>query len=136
MGRRLICALAAVAILAAAAALAGCGSSKPGYCSKLTTLQQSVKDLPSTNVVKNGTNALKANVDKIVNNAHAVVDAAKSDFPNETKAITSAIDSLQSTVKQLETGASPTLVAQAAGNVAALTTSVKNFASSASSKCG
>ena len=136
MGRRLICALAAVAILAAAAALAGCGSSKPGYCSKLSTLQQSVKDLPSTNVVKNGTNALKANVDKIVNNAHAVVNAAKSDFPNETKAITSAIDSLQSTVKQLETGPSPTLVAQAAGNVAALTTSVKNFASSASSKCG
>jgi hypothetical protein len=87
-------------------------------------------------VITNGTNALKANVNKVVSNAQAVVDAAKSDFPNETKAITAAVDSLQSTIKHLESGASPTLVAQAASNVATLATSVKNFASSASGKCG
>lgn len=136
MGRRLISVLVVAAVTVAAAALAGCGSSKPSYCSKLSTLKQSVKNLPSTDVIKNGTNALKTNVDKVVSDAQAVVNAAKSDFPNETKAITTAADSLQATVKQLQSSASPTLVVQAAGNVASLGTAVKNFSSTASSKCG
>ncbi len=135
MGRKLTFTVAVAMIVAGAVVLAGCGSSKPSYCSSLTTLKQSVKDLPTTDVIKNGTNALKANVDKVVSNAHAVVNAAKKDFPTETGAITTAIDSLQTTVNQLEKGASPTVVVQAATNVAALATSVKNFSSAASSKC-
>jgi hypothetical protein len=137
VGRRLIGALAVAAVFGAVVVLAGCGgSSKPSYCSKLTTLKQSVKDLPSTDVVGNGVNALTANIDKVVNNAHAVVDSAKSDFPTETQAITAAVDSLQTTVKQLQSGASATLALQAASNVSALATSVKNFSSATSSKCG
>jgi FtsZ-interacting cell division protein ZipA len=138
VGRRLIL-IAAVAV--ALAALAGCGSSqssssKPSYCSSLTNLKQSVKDLPTTDVIKNGTNALKGNVDKVVSNAQAVVDAAKKDFPNESTAITTAVDSLKTTVSQLQQNQSAALVVQAAGNVASLGSAVKNFASSASSKCG
>jgi esterase/lipase len=136
MGRKLTLTVAVAVLVAGAVVLAGCGSSKPSYCSSLTTLKQSVKDLPSTDVIKNGTNALKTNVDKVVNNAHAVVNAAKKDFPAETGAITTAIDSLQTTVNQLEKGTSPTLVVQAASNVASLATSVKNFSSTASTKCG
>jgi FtsZ-interacting cell division protein ZipA len=137
VGRRLIL-IAAVAV--ALAALAGCGSSsgssKPSYCSSLTNLKQSVKDLPTTDVIKNGTNALKTSVDKVVTNAQSVVDAAKKDFPNETTAITTAADSLKTTVNQLQQSQSAALVVQAAGNVASLGSAVKNFASSASSKCG
>ncbi|MGZ6604187.1 MAG: hypothetical protein ACXVE4_17610 [Solirubrobacteraceae bacterium] len=119
------------------AILAGCGSSsKPSYCSSLTNLEQSVKAVPTTDVIKNGTSALKANVDKVVTNAHAVVDSAKKDFPNETGAITTAVDSLKTTASELQKNATPALVVQAAGNVASLGTAVKNFSSSASSKCG
>ena len=39
--------LIAPVALAAAVALAGCGSSKPAYCSDRTTLENSIKDLPS-----------------------------------------------------------------------------------------
>jgi protein-disulfide isomerase-like protein with CxxC motif len=127
--------VAVAVIVAGAVLLAGCGSSKPSYCSSLTSLEQSVKAIPATDLVKNGTSALKTNVDKVVSNAHAVVNAAKKDFPTETGAIKTAIDSLQTTVNQLEKGASPTLVVQTAGNVASLATSVKNFSSAASSKC-
>lgn len=137
MGRKLI--LIAAAVLAVAV-LAACGSSssssKPAYCSSLTNLKNSVKALPTTDVIKNGTNALKANVDKVVNNAHAVVSSAKQDFPNETSAITTAVDTLKTTVGQLQQSASPALVVQAAGNVASLGSAVKSFSSSASSKCG
>jgi hypothetical protein len=134
MGRKLIL---GGAIAVALALLAGCGgSSKPSYCSSLTNLKTSVKALPTTDVIKNGTNALKANVDKVVNNAHAVVNSAKKDFPSETSAITTAADSLKTTVNQLEQNKSAALVVQAAGNVASLGSAVKSFSSSASSKCG
>jgi hypothetical protein len=136
MGRRLTTALAVAVVIAVAVALAGCGSSKPSYCSKLTTLKQSVKDLPSTDVIGNGVNALKANINKVADNANAVVSAAKSDFPNETKAISSSVDSLKTSVSQLQNGASASVLAQTAGNVSALATSVKNFSSATSSKCG
>jgi len=50
---------------AAAIAAAGCGSSNssttsaaPAFCSSLTTLKSSVKALPTTDIIKNGTNAL------------------------------------------------------------------------------
>jgi hypothetical protein len=135
MGRRLISLLVVISVLGAVVALAGCGSSKPSYCSKLTTLKQSVKSLPSTDVIKNGTSALTANVNKVVNDAHAVVDAAKSDFPNETNAITTAVDSLQTTASQLQKSASPTLVVQAASQVASLGTAVTSFSSATSPKC-
>jgi predicted PurR-regulated permease PerM len=136
MGRRLTTALAVAVVIAVAVALAGCGSSKPSYCSKLTTLKQSVKDLPSTDVIGNGVNALKANINKVADNANAVVSAAKSDFPNESKAISSSVDSLKTSVSQLQNGASASVLAQTAGNVSALATSVKNFSSASSSKCG
>ncbi len=127
---------------AAAIAVAGCGSSNtsatsaaPAFCSSLTTLKSSVKALPTTDIIKNGTNGLKTATDTVVKNANAVVDAAKHDFPNETAAITSSVDALQKTAKDLQQNATPAMAAQAVGNVGSVVTAVKNFASSASSKC-
>jgi signal transduction protein with GAF and PtsI domain len=136
MGRRLSCIAASAVMLAMIAGCGSSGQSKPSYCSSLTNLKQSVKALPTTDVIKNGTSALKTNVDKVVSNAQAVVDAAKKDFPNETTAITTAVDSLKTTVNQLQQNASPAVVVQAAGNVASVGSAVKSFSSSASSKCG
>ncbi len=126
----------AAMMTAAAIAIAACGgSSKPSFCSSLTTLKTSVQALPTTNVIKNGTNALKSAADTVVKNAHQVVDSAKSDFPDETAAITSSVDALQTTVKDIQQGVTPALVAQAVANTASVSTAVKNFSSSASSKC-
>ena len=79
---------AIVALSVAAVLLAACGSSKPSYCSSLSSLKSSVKALPTTNVVSGGTNALKSAVTKVQNDANAVISGAKSDFPNETSALT------------------------------------------------
>jgi hypothetical protein len=55
---------ARVALLGAAAGalmLVGCGgSSKPSYCSAVTNLKDSVKAVPNTDVVANGTSAVKS----------------------------------------------------------------------------
>ena len=128
-------------LTAAAISVAACGgssntsASKPSFCSSLTTLETSVKALPTTDVVKNGTSALKTAADTVVKDAKQVVDSAKHDFPNETAAISSSVDALQTTVTQIQNGATPALVAQAVGNAASVTTAVKNFSSSTSSKC-
>ena len=42
--------LAALAAVAVTVALAGCGSSKPSYCSNVSDLESSVKDLGNVDV--------------------------------------------------------------------------------------
>jgi hypothetical protein len=84
---------AIVALSSPAALLAGCGSSKPSYCSSVDSLKSSVQALPQTNVIKNGTNGLKSAVTKVQSDANAVVSSAKSDFPNETSALQSSVSS-------------------------------------------
>lgn len=137
MRRTLRFGVLAAVMTTVAIAIAACGgSSKPAFCSSLTTLKTSVQALPTSDVIKNGTSALKSAADTVVKDAHQVVDSAKSDFPDETAAITSSVDALQTTVKDIQGGVTPALVAQAVGNAASVSTAVKNFSSSASSKCG
>jgi len=115
-------------------ALAGCGSSKPGYCSKRTNLENSVKGLTDLNPSA-GISGLQAQVQKIESDASALVGSAKSDFPSETSAISSAVDQFTSAVKGLassQTAAQIGKVANAASNVVS---SVNSFVSASSSKC-
>jgi phage-related protein len=121
----------------AAALLAGCGgSSKPSYCSSVTNLENSIKALPTTDVIKNGTSAVQSALSKVENNAKAVVDAAKSDFPNETNAVKSSVDSLSNSVSQLGSSATPATIAQVGVQASAVVTAVKNLVDATSSKCG
>lgn len=115
--------------------LASCGSSKPSYCSSLSNLQSSIKALPSTNVVQNGLSGLKSAVAKIQSNAQAVVNDAKSGFPDETSAIKSSVDTLSATVKQAANPPSPATLAQIPGQASAVVSAVNNFASATKSKC-
>jgi hypothetical protein len=118
------------------AACGGSGSGKPSYCSAVNNLKSSIKALPSTDVVANGTNALKSAFSKVQDNAAAAVNAAKSDFPNETAAMKSSVDTLSNTVKQLKSSPSAATAAQLPSQVSAVVTSVQNFTKAASSKCG
>ena len=119
-----------VAAAATAVALAGCGSSKPAYCTDRTNLQNSVQGLTSS-----GISGIKTQLKQIQSDASTLVSSAKSDFPNETSAITSSVSTLKSSVAALPSSPSATQVATVTRNAASVVTSVKSFADASSSKC-
>jgi signal transduction protein with GAF and PtsI domain len=122
---------AAVAILLAAA-VAGCSSSKPAYCSDATNLQNSVKSLN----VSGGISALQSQVTMIQANATTLVNSAKSDFPNETSAITSSVDALKNSVTALASDRTAANIATVTKDAANVGNSVKSFNDATSSQCG
>lgn len=130
---------ASLVTVAAAAALivAGCGNGgdeKPGYCSDLKTLQSSITDVKS--LVSSGDfSGLKTQATTIKTNAEALVESAKSDFPSETTAITSSIDTLESAAKALPSNPSASQLATLGTDALNVVTSVQDFASATQSKC-
>jgi hypothetical protein len=130
-GRSPILLAAAVAILLAAA-VAGCSSSKPAYCSDATNLQNSVKSLN----VSGGISALQSQVTMIQANATTLVNSAKSDFPNQTSAITSSVDALKNSVTALAADRTAANIATVTKDAANVGNSVKSFNDATSSQCG
>ena len=126
----------AVAVLTSVAliAAAGCGSSKPAYCSDRTNLENSIKTLPSV-TSSSGISGLKTQITTIQSDATSLVSAAKSDFPSVTSAVKSSVDTLQSAVKALPSSPSATQIAAIAADVASVTSSVKSFVNTSKSKC-
>ena len=136
--RRTPAPLMAVALLAAAVlALAGCGgSSKPGYCSDRSTLEQSVKDLGSVDLFSSGgVKQLQSQLQKIQTDARALQSSAKSDFPTESSAITSSASALQSAVQGLGSSPSRQQLVTVAADVKGLATAFQSFKSATNSKC-
>ena len=122
--------------VAVAAVLSACGgSSKPSYCQQTANLKQSVQDLGSVNIVSGGTNALTSALSKVQTDASAVVSSAKGDFPNETAAITSSIDTLKKSAQSLASSPTPAVIAQVPGQVSAVVKSIQDFSSATKSKC-
>ncbi len=116
-------------------ALAGCGSSsKPAYCSDITTLENSVKNLPSV-TSSSGVSGLKSQINTIVSDANAVVSSAKSDFPSQTSAVKTSVDALQSALKALPASPSATQVAGIATDTSSVVSSVKSLTDASKSKC-
>ena len=128
----------AVAVALAALALLGasCGDGgAPGYCSDVDDLEQSVKDLGSVDVVQGGTDAVTEAVDEVEDNARSAVDAAKSDFPDETSAISESIARLKTATAELTDAPTAEDAARAAGAVAAVVTAVDDFVGATGSEC-
>ena len=127
--------LIVIAIVAATAlALSACGSSKPSYCSDVSNLTNSVKDLSGA-VTSGGVSALQSQLTKIKGDATKAVNSAKSDFPSETSALNSSVQSLETAVKGLPSNPSAAQIAALATAGAGVASSVKNFADSTKSKC-
>jgi predicted PurR-regulated permease PerM len=125
-----------LAALVLCAILAACGgSSKPGYCSAVSNLESSIKAIPSTNIVATGLNGLKSSLTKVQSDAQTAISAAQSDFPNETSALKSAVDTLETTVRQAASSPSAATLAQIPAQVSAVVTAVNNFQSATKSKC-
>ena len=125
------------ATIAVVAVLCACGgSSKPSYCKQTANLKQSVSDLGSVNILQGGTSALTSALSKVQSDASAVVNSAKSDFPNESSAITSSIDALKKSAQSLASSPTqPAVIAQVPGQISAVVKSIQNFSSATSSKC-
>ncbi len=119
-----------LATVAAAVALAGCGSSKPAYCTDRTNLQNSVKGLTSS-----GISGLKSQLKQIQSDASTLVSSAKGDFPSETSAITSSVNTLKSSVTALPSSPSATQIATVTRDAAGVVSSVKSFVDASNSKC-
>src|SRR6185295_8608057 len=120
-------------VLAAAAttvALAGCGSSKPAYCTDRTNLQNSVKGLTSS-----GVSGLKSQINQIQSDATTLVNSAKSDFPSETSAITSSVSALKNALAALPSSPSAAQIATVTRDAASVVSSVKSFTDASNSKC-
>jgi hypothetical protein len=119
-----------LAAVATAVTLAGCGSSKPAYCTDRTNLENSVKGLTSS-----GVSGLKSQLKQIQTDATTLVNSANGDFPTETSAITSSVTALKNSVTALPSGPSAAQVATATRDAASVVSSVKSFADASNSKC-
>jgi len=114
---------------------AGCGGGDPDYCSDVSDLEQSVKDLGSVDVVEGGRSAVTEALDKVEGNARAAVDSAKSDFPDETSALTKSISDLKSSAGKLGESPTPQQVARSAADVAVVASAVEDFVNATRSEC-
>lgn len=129
---RILIALLAVVV---AIAVAGCGgNSKPAYCSDRSNLENSVKGLTSVSL-SSGVSGLRSQLTKIQSDAKTLVDSAKSDFPDQTSAIRSSVDTFSSAVRALPASPSAQQIATVGTDAASVVSSVGDFTSASSSKC-
>jgi hypothetical protein len=127
-----VAALATVALV-----LAGCGgSSKPKYCSARSDLQSAVSGLGGINpLTADGRDQLKSQLQKIQSSAQSLQSSAKSDFPDQVKALESSATNLKQAVGGIPSNPTPAQIAGVAGDVKSLVNAAKDFTSAAASKC-
>ena len=128
--------IASLALVAVALVAAGCGSSsKPAYCTNVTSLQQSVDDLGNIQLNSNTVSTLQTDVQKVQNNANAVVSSAKADFPSETSALKSSVTTLSNSIKQLPPSPTAQQLLPLGVEVSGVVTATKSLSSATSSAC-
>ena len=127
--------LATLAILAVVlmAPAAGCGG-KPDFCEDRTTLENSVKGLPSA-ATSGGVSGLESQLTQVESDAKTLIASAKSDFPNEAGAIESSLDQLKLSVEGLPEDPSTAQLAAVGLNATAVVNSVKSFSAATSEAC-
>ena len=124
-------------MLAAAAPLVlpACGGSdKPGYCSDRSQLESSIKDLANLSP-SNGISGLRSQLQQIQSNANALVASARADFPSQTNAIRTSVNSLASDVRTLPSNPSTAQIASLASNASNVVGAVSNFMDATQSAC-
>ena len=126
---------------AGAGVLSGCG--KPEYCAKRTDFQDSVKKLgqDATQLPPSG-QQLNADIQQVQSSWSALNSAASQDFPTQTRNLQSAVDSLASSARKLQSGqgtANKSQVAATAltivGQLGDLNNAWNAFQSATDSKC-
>jgi hypothetical protein len=127
VGRARGAAAVAGALVCATAFLGACSDSndKSSLCSDVDALKSSTQELKNVDVVQNGTSALQSAYDKVKSDASALADSAKEEFKPQVDALTSALSSLGTAVKNIGTaGVAP--VQQASTSVQTAATNLEN----------
>jgi hypothetical protein len=116
-------------------ALSACGGSdKPGYCSDRSQLESSIKDLTNLSPA-NGLSGLQSQLRTIQSNANALVTSARDDFPRETQAIKTSLDTLERDVRALPSNPSASQIAALASDASSVVSAVSGFVDATQSKC-
>lgn len=124
-----------VLIATLALVLAGCGgSSKPAYCSPRAGLERAISGVTKLSP-SSGVSALEAEFQKVRTSVNKIITEAKRDFPTQTRAIRSSVDSLTTAVRGLSAHPSPTQIAAVASAVSTVLSSAKSFVDATKSKC-
>ena len=128
----------AVFLAAFVVLLAGCGSSKPAFCSHVSELESSLKALGSLNA-QSGVSGLEAALAKVNSSAKAVVSSAKSEFPTQSAAIEKSVNALDVTVRELSsatsTAARNAAIAKLPTEVSAVDKAFSEFSGATKSAC-
>jgi DNA repair ATPase RecN len=102
-----------LAVAFVALGIAGCSDDDddsatptPSVCEQADTLEQSVEDLTSLDVIASGTDGLTAAVDQVRTDAEALKQTASDAIAPEVDALTTAIDDARETVSSLDSDAS------------------------------
>ena len=114
--------------------LLGCSSSKPAYCTDRTNLQNSIKGLTNLNA-SSGVSGLKSQIQMIQSDATTLVNSAKGDFPSQTRAITSSVDALKSSLAALPSSPSVAQIATVTRDASSVVSSVRSFTDASNSSC-
>ena len=105
-----------VLLVAAVLLGAGCGGSEP-------------------DVVEGGRSAVTEALDEVEGNARAAVDSAKSDFPDETDAITKSISDLKASAGELADSPTAQQIARSTADVGVVASAVEDFVDATKSEC-
>jgi hypothetical protein len=118
-----------------AMAVGACGSSEPGYCGDRQDLRDGVDQLSEVDVRADGVGAMRDQLRTIQADAKTLTASAKSDFPEETSALSTSIDGLRSAVQSAQSPPGADDVARIGISVAATVKAVKAFDDATSKEC-
>jgi len=122
-----------LAITALAIVLPGCG--KPSYCSKVSDLQALGPADQAHRSADHGLDLGRPHRQPHRENTNAAITAAKSDFPQETQALSSSYATLKGTVTQVSARTSRANLTTLAVQATAFANAVDDFKTATNSKC-
>lgn len=128
--------IAALALIAMALLVTACGgSSKPEYCSDVSSLEGSVEELKGVELQSGALATVEADLKNVQADADAVVSSAKQDFPNETSAVKTSVASLSTATQGLPATPTPQELAVLAASVKSVATAAEELTSASRSAC-
>ncbi len=127
--------LLAAAVLALSGVAAGCGSSKPAYCTAASQLSTSVHDLAHVSINISDLSSVQTAVGKVQANAKTFASEAKSAYPSQITALRTSLSGLQAAVRSALGQPSLSTVAAVVSAVGQVKTAAGNLQQAASGKC-
>ena len=116
--------------------LAACGSDdKPAFCADRDSFRESVDQIPSL-AADGNLSGLRDQISTVERDADTLVESAKADYPRETDAIETSVNSLRTSVDNLPQDPSAGQIAAVGLEAATAVSAVKNCVDATDADCG